>query len=147
MTVRSATREEVPQIARLVHSLAHFYLDDAQTTLPEWFAETLSLSSFVTRVTSPEYRNWVYEVDGLVVGYIALKGESHLYHLFVAEEQQGKGIAKALWESAVRGSSANAFTVRSSLFAVPVYKRFGFVASGPVGTKDGISFQPMALTL
>ncbi|MFY0665521.1 MAG: GNAT family N-acetyltransferase [Natronospirillum sp.] len=48
-----------------------------------------------------------------------------------------------LWAAAIQGFSASIFTVRSSLFAVPVYERFGFVASGPVGTKDGISFQPM----
>jgi hypothetical protein len=35
------------------------------------------------------------------------------------------------------------YTVHSSLGAVPVYERFAFVATGPVITKHGISFQPM----
>jgi predicted GNAT family N-acyltransferase len=42
-------------------------------------------------------------------------------------------------------TQSNRFTLRSSLYAVPIYKRFGFSESGPVGTKDGISFQPMEL--
>lgn len=34
-------------------------------------------------------------------------------------------------------------SVRSSIYAVPVYKRFGFLESGPAGSKDGVSFEPM----
>ncbi|MFY0665520.1 MAG: GNAT family N-acetyltransferase [Natronospirillum sp.] len=39
----------------------------------------------MARVSGSEYRNWVCEVDDSVVGYIALKGDSHLCHLFVSE--------------------------------------------------------------
>ncbi|MCH8529481.1 MAG: GNAT family N-acetyltransferase [Saccharospirillum sp.] len=96
-------------------------------------------------MSGSECLNLVYEVDGSIVGYLAIKGGSHLYHLFVSEAHQGKGIAKQLWMAAIEGSPVKCFTLRSSLYAVPVYKRFGFEESGPAGLKDGISFQPMEL--
>jgi predicted GNAT family N-acyltransferase len=42
-------------------------------------------------------------------------------------------------------SDSSHFVVRSSIHAVPVYEKFGFVIKGPVSVKDGIAFQPMEL--
>lgn len=147
MSIRSAIIEDVVQIASLVQSLTHYYLDDSSSELPLWFAETLTPDAVKARIESSNYLNLVYEVDGSIVGYIALKGGSHLYHLFVSEAYQGNGIARSLWEAAIADSAVACFTLRSSLFAVPVYRRFGFEASGPPGSKDGISYQLMELRL
>jgi predicted GNAT family N-acyltransferase len=38
------------------------------------------------------------------------------------------------------------FTVNSSLYARPLYERFGFVATSAPVVKDGIAFVPMELT-
>lgn len=146
MSIRTATTSDAAQIADLVHSLAHCYLNNPVERLPQWFADTLRLSSFTRRLTGPDYINLIFEEEQKIVGYIALKGGSHLYHLFVSEAYQGRGIARKLWEEAQQASSHPSYTLRSSIYAVPVYRRFGFVESGPIGTKDGISYQPMELT-
>ena len=49
--------------------------------------------------------------------------------------------------AALQAGNPGKFTVNSSLNAVPVYQRFGFVANGPVVQKHGIAFQPMLLQL
>jgi len=80
-------------------------------------------------------------------GFIAIRDGSHLFHLFVERAHQRQGIARILWERALRElcapSSEEAFTVNSSLSAVPVYQAFGFAPAGSLQSVHGISFLPM----
>ena len=73
-----------------------------------------------------------------------MKHGTHLFHLFVSESHQCKGIARKLWSHAIQSGGASEITVRSSLFAVPVYKAFGFKETGDVGVIDGLKYQPMS---
>lgn len=143
MGIRTANITDVPQLADLAKSLAHYYLSDPSGGLPSWLADTLTYEAFASRLSSAEYFNFVYEEDGSVIAYISINKNGHLYHLFVAEQFQGKGISRLLWECAKKSCQCNSYSLRSSLYAIPVYKRFGFSESGPVRTKDGVSFQPM----
>lgn len=147
MSIRAARVDDTENIRSLVLSLAHCYLPARQTVLPEWFAATLIPAEFSKRLSEDEYVNYVYEAAGKLVGYIAIKNGCHLYHLFVAGEHQHQGIARKLWRHASSRSKSTKFTVRSSLFAVPVYTKFGFKESGPVGEREGIQFQPMEYSL
>jgi GNAT superfamily N-acetyltransferase len=145
MSIRPAIQTDVTQIAGLVKSLAHFYLDDPRAELPSWLNETLSDEAFTSRISSSKYLNFVFEEADSIVGYISIESPGHLYHLFVSEKFQGKGISRLLWEHARQNCHDTTFSLRSSLHAIPVYKQFGFSESGPVGTKDGVSFQPMRM--
>lgn len=143
MSIRAASNTDVPKISSLVTSLAHYYLEGSDGTLPSWLEDTLTHEAFLARIADTDYLNLVFEVSGLIVGYISLKEPGHLYHFFVAEEFQGQGISRSLWEHVRKQSQCSRFSVRSSVYAVPVYTRFGFLESGPAGSKDGVSFQPM----
>ena len=145
MSIRVANKNDVPKICTLVKSLSYFYLESDKTELPNWFAETLTSEAFQNRVQSNEYQNFVYEEQGEIVGYLALKNNSHLYHLFVSESYQGKGISRYLWSHALTKCVSDLYTLRSSLFAVPIYKKFGFKVIGEAGEKDGIGYQAMEL--
>lgn len=143
MAIRMANKADVNKIYTLVKSLSHFYLNNRDGSLPNWFSETLTEQAFIQRVNNERYHNFVYIIDDQIVGYLAFRGNSHLYHLFVSERHQGQGIAKKLWQHATQYCIAECYTLRSSLFAIPVYKKFGFKKSGAAGEKDGIGFQPM----
>lgn len=145
MKIRAALLKDAQPIRELVLSLAQYYLDDKGSRLPEWFVDTLNLASFEDRLLSPEFKNYLLEDDSRVVGYVSIRNNDHIYHLFVSEDYQGRGLARRLWEYARQQSDADQFWLRSSLHAVPVYKRFGFTESGEVGVRDGISYQPMRL--
>lgn len=145
MSIRAANQNDVPQICSLVISLSHFYLKSEEGVLPCWFSETLTESAFLDRISNAEYQNLVYEVQGKVVGYLALKGNSHLYHLFVSESHQGKGISRSLWQHVLNECKTEKYTLRSSLFAIPIYQKFGFRVVGEAGEKDGIGFQSMEM--
>ncbi len=143
MHIRKATLQDVYAVQKLVESLAGFYITGDTSNLPHWFQETLAEAEFARRFSSDAYLNLIGVVDGETVGYISMKDKSHLYHLFVAQAEQGKGFGRALWQNALQYCPADRVTLRSSLYAVPVYKRFGFVESGPADERDGIGFQPM----
>ncbi|TBR41613.1 GNAT family N-acetyltransferase [Marinomonas agarivorans] len=145
MSIRRATKEDAEKLSDLVKSLAHFYLDHSTDELPQWLTDTLTSDAFVKRLASKEYINFIYEQDSDIAGYISLKKPNHIYHLFVSEQYQGNGISRLLWNHAKSSVAATSFTLRSSVYAIPIYKRFGFVESDAIGTKDGISFQPMKL--
>lgn len=147
MNIRAVEEDDISEIANLVSSLSHFYLENEKNELPNWFAQTLTEKAFAARVQSEQYQNFIYRLDGHLAGYLAFKGNSHLYHLFVDEKHQGKGIAHGLWRYAIKQCVAEVYTLRSSLFAIPVYQRFGFEIIGEAQEKDGIGFQTMELRL
>jgi len=143
--IREATIDDVAEIRQLVLSLSHLYLEDKKTTLPSWFQQSLSLNEFKRRIASNEFKSYVYEAHKKITGYILLKDKSHIFHMFVEESSHRKGIATMLWEHAKSQTNQAKYTVRSSSFAVPVYKRLGFKETEARMIKDGLSFQPMEL--
>ena len=143
LLIKRATASHAKAIKSLIESLSHFYLSDENQVLPAWFSETLELSAIQERLESNGYLHLIATVEGKLAGYIAFRGSDHLYHLFVDESYQGRGIAKALWQEALNETKASKVTLRSSVFAIPVYRSFGFVESSERAEKDGIAYQPM----
>jgi GNAT superfamily N-acetyltransferase len=91
-------------------------------------------------------------LDERIVGVAAMRDDSHLFQFFVSTRHQGRGIARRLWQrimhDAVRRAGTRRFTLNSSLIAVPVYLRLGFVTNGPLSTAaEGLVTMPMRLDL
>lgn len=95
------------------------------------------------------YRYHVAVSAGRIVGVVGMRDECHLFHLFVAEEHQGRGIARSLWNAARQSCRAagnpGVFTVHASSLARPVYVRFGFVPESASITNNGVTAVPMRL--
>ena len=95
----------------------------------------------------------VYHValaDGQLAGFIAIRDNSHVFHLFVGQPWQGRGLARRLWRRAraaavSRGGDGN-FTVNASNHAVAAYEALGFVRVAPTQCVKGLHFNPMRLT-
>ena len=147
MSIRKAEVGDASKLGALASSLTHFYLADKDSSLPLWLVNTLHISEFENRLSSTEFVNFVFTQDEAILGYISIKGKCHLYHLFVSEEYHGRGVARKLWEHATACVGSERYTVRASIYSVPVYKRFGFKNSESVASIDGVMFQPMVLKL
>jgi ribosomal protein S18 acetylase RimI-like enzyme len=94
------------------------------------------------------FRYHVAESRGRIVGFVGVRDNKHLYHLFVANDFQRQGVARRLWtiarEECIAAGNPGTFTVNSSNNAVAVYERLGFVRSGPIKNDDGVLYNPMA---
>ena len=155
LTIRVAEREDADDISELVGGLAVAFLREPDAGEDAPLLRSFTPEAIARYVTGDQYRYYVADVGGRIVGVSALRDDSdvfHLFHLFVAPEWQGLGISTRLW-TAVRDAVLDegdippdgAFTVNSALGAVPVYERFGFGATGPRVEKNGIAFVPMRL--
>lgn len=144
MIIREAIIEDAPDIQNLVYSLSNFYLEtEKYTHLPDWFEKTLDLSEFEQRLNSNNFINFVCTQNDQLIAYLSIKNGNHIFHLFVNKEYHRQGIAKQLWEHAIALSNNKTFTVRSSIYAIPVYESFGFKITEPLIEKDGLAFQSM----
>jgi GNAT superfamily N-acetyltransferase len=149
--IRPAEVADAPAVSALIGSLLHYRTDAPAEPAPASFLAKFTPRAIEGYVSDPKVNYLVAEVDGELAGVLGLRDNSHLFHLFVAAPFQGRGIARALWERARAEAQAagnvTAITVRSSLYAVPVYARFGFVATGPRTDAPGVTYVPMRLDL
>lgn len=141
--IRPATLSDADEISGLITGWAHHYLENPPPPEAAVFLATLTPSTTAERIAAPSYRYYVAEGASGLLGVIALRESSHLYHLFVRADAHGQGIARSLWERAKSESGSNSFMVNSSLPAIPVYERFGFVATDSAQSKNGLVFVPM----
>lgn len=151
MNIRPGAPNDSKVLAELIDTFRPMLTLDPTGAGAEQYLISVSESAEREYLSSPRYLYLVAELDGRVVGFIAMRDRTHLFHLFVAAEHQRKGIARALWERAqeqILGDGEGAvFTVNSSLSAVPVYQQFGFRPAGAEIQAHGIAFVPMRLEL
>lgn len=150
MKIQRATIADAPRISALIRELSTPFLVSPSGEGAEPFLAAISESAIQGYVAASNFEYLVAEDQGQLVGVVALRDNSHLYHLFVAVPLQGRGLGGKLWDmvkaKALLLGNPGKFTVNSSLNAVPVYERFGFIASGPVVQANGVVFQPMQLS-
>lgn len=149
MRIRPARPSDAAAISRLIMPLAEKYiLHEFDAKAGEYFRASVSAKA-IAGYMSAECRYHVAEDGGGLVGVVATRGDGHLYHLFVAEAAQGRGLARRLWDVAREASRAAGhsgdFTVRSSRHAVGLYEKLGFVRDGPDDERNGIVSIPMRL--
>jgi ribosomal protein S18 acetylase RimI-like enzyme len=143
LAIRPATQSDADKVSALAVALAPYFLSNPPSSGAEGFLATLSPEAMAKRISAPTYRYFLAESGAGLSGFIALRDESHVYHLFVKPDAQRQGTARSLWEHARDSSGHCRFTVNSSLAAVAVYERFGFVATDGPQTKNGLAFVPM----
>jgi GNAT superfamily N-acetyltransferase len=152
ISIRIATNSDAPGISRLLRSLSHTYIVAPDHPEVDKFFATLTesaISAFIGR------HDVVYIVAAKptaeLVGAAAISGEETVEHLFVDPAYQGVGLGRRLWERlrdhALRCGNPGLFKVNSSLNAVPVYERLGFVIVAPKVERYGGAYVPMILKL
>ncbi|BAU10890.1 GCN5-related N-acetyltransferase [Leptolyngbya sp. NIES-3755] len=115
--------------------------EEGRETFPTTFAENMTAMFSDVNVDI-----FGMQTDQGLAGYIAVGRKSHIHHLFVAANEQNKGIGRKLLSFAEEHArEANIFqlTVRASLNAVAFYKKCGFETTAEPQEMKGIRFQPM----
>lgn len=144
---RDAGTADANAISELVCSLARQFIGPSlRPGGLERLLEGMSTASTSQRIADGWLHLVPYDRDELCA-VVVVKPPQHLYHLFVRSDLQRSGLGSQLFHAAdarVLGlTGVHLATVNSSLNAVPVYERFGFVIDGDVADVDGVRFQPM----
>ena len=152
ISIREANSADAGQISGLLRSLSHTFTTHADGRGAEAFFATLTESAISVVLARSDIVYWVAEPKlGKVVAAAGLRDNQRIAHLFVDARYQGFGLGRRLWElmrdHALRAGNPGMFTVNSSVVAVPVYERFGFVVAGARVEKDGGRYVPMKLDL
>ncbi|WOB06857.1 GNAT family N-acetyltransferase [Piscinibacter gummiphilus] len=149
MRVEAANASDAEAISALIVELSEPFFLSPSRGGAERFLASISVEAVRGYLSSANFSYYVARSESRLAGFVALRDNSHLFHLFVATAFQGNRLASQLWATAktdaVQAGNPGEFTVNSSLNAVPVYERFGFVREGEVQRMHGISFQPMRL--
>ncbi|KRG72255.1 hypothetical protein ABB27_01850 [Stenotrophomonas terrae] len=140
MTVRDAGAADAAALSALVTPLARHLLDADSGASAHAFLASLTPASFAERLGNKEFAHYVVDDAGALAGMIAMRGDSHIHHLFVSRSSRRRGIARLLWEHALRVHGRREYTVNSSEVAVPVYERFGFISKAAPQTVKGVRF-------
>ena len=117
----------------------------------EKFIEHCRLPAIENYLSQEKYRYQIAHLGGQLAGVVAMRDNTHLFHLFVPRALHRRGLARQLWLAARDASLAKgevtAFTVNSSVYALPFYESLGFVATAPKVEADGIAYVPMQQVL
>jgi GNAT superfamily N-acetyltransferase len=144
--VRIPRATDAGRISALLTALTEeFIAGDFSTEGREHLMSEFSVAAMAGRLASADYRFHVAEANGELVGVVALRGNSHLYLLFVSKSWHRKGLARRLWGVARQAAPAGIgrFTVNASRYAVPAYERLGFRMAGAMIERSGVRAQPM----
>jgi GNAT superfamily N-acetyltransferase len=149
LTIRPIEPTDIEPVARLLSELAsEFIVGESEVPAQRRFLVENNAEA-IRGFIANQFRYHVAEIDGEIVGFVGVRENKHLYHLFVSKPLQGRGIGRRLWEAAKKDCEASghrgAFTVNSSTHAMPLYERWGFKRDGSATTSNGITYNPMKL--
>ena len=132
-------------IANMLHALALKFIVPGMTTEAAATFLRANDEAALLAYRDAGHVTSVAVIDEQIAGFIAVRPPSHLFHLFVAQQWQRRGVARALWEHVLEhaGAGIDTFTVNASPYAVPAYLALGFACSAPLACHMGVSFQPM----
>jgi GNAT superfamily N-acetyltransferase len=149
LNMREAVASDAGDIAALIQCVAGYFLTEPSGKGAEGFLASITQQAITSYIANPGFIYLAGFLGPRLAGVAALRDGKHVYHLFVHPDFHRQGIAQALWHqlraTALANGSERTFTVNSSLYAVPVYAAFGFVASAEPLVKNGIQYQAMQL--
>jgi GNAT superfamily N-acetyltransferase len=151
MIIRPAVCSDAHGISKLINSQSHHRTPKPTEPAPPEFLAGFAPETIKGYVGSVSYRYLVVLIEGQIVGVLGIRDGQRIIHLFVAESYQRRGIAPALWSRArselLAGGEEASVVVNSSIYAIPVYERFGFKAVGPRVERAGVTYVPMQLVI
>ena len=152
MVVRQAILKDSVAISELISRLTVKYvLPSCESKVHHILLNSMSSKQLRNNLQNGYYYLLAENANKQLIGVAGLKDYSHLYHLFVCDNHQGRGIAKTLWQTikrdAERINNTKQFTVNSAITAESVYLSFGFKRLSGIRNRDGMVDIPMTLTL
>lgn len=150
ISIRRGEIQDAAQVSALLLELSEeFIAGEFSESGKQNFLRQLTVEKIAERISTDNFRFHLAADDNALVGVVAVRGNTHLYYLFVAKSHQKRGLSRVLWEWAkaecLPFNDPGAFTVNASNYAVKAYERLGFVLTGTTQEKDGVLYNPMVM--
>lgn len=147
MEIRRAKTEDAAAISRLICRLTEQHITPGCSAEGgQHLLGTMTPAAVEQRLASGD-RHHVAIHHGTLVGVIVTRADKHLYHLFVADAFQRRGLAKRLWavasQACLESGGSGQFSVNSARSAVGFYRKLGFAEAGPPAEERGVVSVPM----
>ena len=148
--IRSASLADTSAISELVCRVAAATIfangpEDGR----RYFMAMNTPAAVAGKMNDDAYRYYVAEQDGRMVGTIAIRGNAHLYHLFIDDSMHRSGLGRRLWDharsEAARNGNRGRFTVNATPDTTGFYERLGFTVSGELPVRTGHPAIPRTL--
>ena len=150
MNIQTGTRGHASQISALLtqlsidHIVGSFSAEGRKNMLNSMTPE--AIEGFFDQ----GFRYHLGVENDQVIAVVGTRDDSHLFHLFVEGNHQGKGYASKLWFVAKQaclesGNNPGHFTVNSSLNSQEIYKHWGFRPIGGIREGGGVRDIPMKM--
>lgn len=146
-TIRPATVADARAIGSLIMDLLPFLTVHPDGQGAEQFIANVGIEAQRRYLAQHSFRYHVALRGDELLGVVAVRDNTHLFHLFIKESLHGQGLGRRLWELArddamARGNPGN-FTVKAAGRAAGWYERLGFVQEAERIEHDGIVDVPM----
>lgn len=140
MEIKKIDRTQIPEAVNLI------WTTFLQFEAPDYSDEGVeSFKKFIENkdiINSLEF--WGAYDKGKLKGVIATnENRKHVCCFFVKAKYHRQGIGRKLWEHILINNQNSIITVNSSPYAVPVYRKLGFVDTDTEQLTDGIRYTPM----
>lgn len=147
MHMREMKESDIDAVARLLERLARaYFLGTCSPAQASTFVRDNDARA-IRRLAGEGYVYHVADDGGQVAGFIGVRDQRHVYHLFVDSAYHRRGVGRMLWEhakaAAIARGADGCFTVNASNYALPMYQALGFVRTAPMQSKNGLEFNPM----
>jgi GNAT superfamily N-acetyltransferase len=143
--LRPAIPADATAMAALMRSFDPILISDPAAAGP--YRDGTSAAAHGAHIAGTRLHYLVAEDGEGLAGFISLRDDGHLAHLFVHARRHRQGLARGLWQGLlaelVPRIGVSPRTVNASPAAVPVYTRFGFCAVGEAIQQHGVVFVPM----
>lgn len=137
--IRRLSEEEKPSALALIWEVfLKFEAPEYSPEGTEFFRSILDDKEYISE------REFIGAFDGeKLVGVISMGRSPHINFFFAREGYHRRGIGRRLFETAVKSRPEKCITVNASPYAVPVYRRLGFVPTDKMQETKEIKFLPM----
>ncbi len=144
MQIRTMEARDIAPVAALLRQLAiQFITNEMSAEAGAAFLDQHDAPALARRLEQA-YQYQVAEQDDVIIGFVGVREQSHLFHLFVAQAWHGRGVARALWQHAMQHAGHHGpYTVNASTYALKAYQALGFVPTMPAQCANGVTYTPM----
>lgn len=152
INIRKATKIDAEAISRLLVRLTEKHVcPTCDKSVHEALLNSMSPESVEKYLSENHFYMVAITPGGEIIGVAGIRDNSHLYHLFVSDNYQGKGLSRKLWETvknvALDNGNNGCFTVNSAVNAEGVYLKFGFKRTAGIRNRAGMVDVPMFLEI